>query len=92
MVEVPDVLRDRLRRFGQEHVLRWWPELADAERTELIAQLQWLDLLAFRTGRKIIAAGCVAKRKSRQLSDCFKSQRSDGEKARGSAPGPRWGL
>jgi UDP-N-acetylglucosamine/UDP-N-acetylgalactosamine diphosphorylase len=44
MVEVPDVLRDRLRRFGQEHVLRWWPELADAERDALIAQLQWLDL------------------------------------------------
>jgi UDP-N-acetylglucosamine/UDP-N-acetylgalactosamine diphosphorylase len=44
MVEVPEPLRDRLRQFGQEHVLRWWPELADAGRNELIAQLQSLDL------------------------------------------------
>ncbi len=44
MVEVPEALRARLRQHGQEHVLRWWPDLSDAERRGLLGQLEALDL------------------------------------------------
>src|SRR5947209_5186534 len=48
MVNVPDAIRDRLRQFGQEHVLRWWPELSDAERGSLVRQLEALDFQQLR--------------------------------------------
>src|SRR5947209_10111890 len=44
MLTVPDDLRQRLRQHGQEHVLAWWDRISDAERRELLAQLQGLDL------------------------------------------------
>jgi UDP-N-acetylglucosamine/UDP-N-acetylgalactosamine diphosphorylase len=44
MISVPAELRQRLRQFDQEHVLRWWDNLADDQRRELLGQLQALDL------------------------------------------------
>jgi UDP-N-acetylglucosamine/UDP-N-acetylgalactosamine diphosphorylase len=44
MVTVPDDLRERLRRSGQEHVLRWWDRLKDQERRWLLDQLRAIDL------------------------------------------------
>lgn len=44
MVTVPEDLRQRLRHFGQEHVLRWWDRLSDPERQGLLDQLRALDL------------------------------------------------
>jgi UDP-N-acetylglucosamine/UDP-N-acetylgalactosamine diphosphorylase len=44
MTEVPEELLQRLRRHGQEHVLRFWPQLADGQRRSLLAQLQGVDL------------------------------------------------
>ena len=44
MVTVPNELRQRLREFGHEHVLRWWERLNDPERRELLNQLLALDL------------------------------------------------
>src|SRR5437868_12263105 len=44
MITVPNDLRERLRRFGQEHVLRWWDRLNDQERRELLAQVRAIDL------------------------------------------------
>lgn len=44
MVTAPDQLRERLRRFNQEHVLRWWDRLNDQERRELLGQLRAIDL------------------------------------------------
>src|SRR5262245_638977 len=48
MVIVPDDFRQRLREYGQEHVLAWWDHLTDAERQDLLAQLQALDLEQLR--------------------------------------------
>jgi UDP-N-acetylglucosamine/UDP-N-acetylgalactosamine diphosphorylase len=44
MTTIPDDLLRRLRSVGQEHVLRWWDRLTDAERAELAGQIQALDL------------------------------------------------
>jgi UDP-N-acetylglucosamine/UDP-N-acetylgalactosamine diphosphorylase len=57
MHDVPDDLRQRLRSFGQEHVLAWWDKLTPPERAALVEQLQALDLeelrqLHARRGRK----------------------------------------
>ncbi len=43
MTHVSGELRDRLRRHGQEHVLAFWDRLDDAQRRELVGQLQALD-------------------------------------------------
>src|SRR6266849_7831741 len=48
MFTVPDELRQRLRQFGQDHVLRWWDRLSDPERRELLDQLRALDLEQLR--------------------------------------------
>jgi UDP-N-acetylglucosamine/UDP-N-acetylgalactosamine diphosphorylase len=45
---VPDDLRQKLRQYGQEHVLAWWPGLSAAEQENLLAQLRALDLDALR--------------------------------------------
>jgi UDP-N-acetylglucosamine/UDP-N-acetylgalactosamine diphosphorylase len=35
---------ERLARHGQEHLLRWWPELTPAQRASLAAEIDALDL------------------------------------------------
>lgn len=37
-------LRNRLSRIGQEHVLRFWDELDDASRRQLVSQIESLNL------------------------------------------------
>src|SRR5690242_4915431 len=44
MLSVPDDLRQRLREYGQEHVVAWWDRLDDGERRDLLDQLRHLDL------------------------------------------------
>jgi UDP-N-acetylglucosamine/UDP-N-acetylgalactosamine diphosphorylase len=44
MLAVPQELEQRLRRYGQEHVLAGWPLLTDAEHAALRDQLQAIDL------------------------------------------------
>ncbi len=44
MITIPDDLTRRLKSAGQEHVLRWWDRLSEAERGELLSQLRALDL------------------------------------------------
>ncbi|HKE01744.1 MAG TPA: UTP--glucose-1-phosphate uridylyltransferase [Planctomycetota bacterium] len=39
-----DELSSRLRPIGQEHVLRFWRELGEAERAELASEVEALDL------------------------------------------------
>jgi UDP-N-acetylglucosamine/UDP-N-acetylgalactosamine diphosphorylase len=39
-----DQLLERLRRFSQEHVLRWWTELSVDQQASLAEQLHGLDL------------------------------------------------
>lgn len=41
---VPDDLRQQFQRHRQEHVLAFWDRLNDAERRDLIEQLQAIDL------------------------------------------------
>jgi UDP-N-acetylglucosamine/UDP-N-acetylgalactosamine diphosphorylase len=41
---VPNDLRQKLQRHGQEHVLAWWERLRDTERHELVEQLRTIDL------------------------------------------------
>jgi UDP-N-acetylglucosamine/UDP-N-acetylgalactosamine diphosphorylase len=43
-LSVPDDLRQKLRRHGQEHVLAWWDQLDDPGRRTLLDQLRGLDL------------------------------------------------
>ena len=40
----PDDLSQRLRKYGQEHVLFGWERLSAEERAALVGQLQALDL------------------------------------------------
>lgn len=44
----PDDLTQRLREFGQEHVLFGWDRLSAEERAALVGQLQALDLAELR--------------------------------------------
>ncbi|HVS37447.1 MAG TPA: UDPGP type 1 family protein [Gemmataceae bacterium] len=44
MLAIPDDLMRRIKSARQEHVLRRWDRLSDAERRELLSQLQALDL------------------------------------------------
>jgi UDP-N-acetylglucosamine/UDP-N-acetylgalactosamine diphosphorylase len=49
MLSVPDDLRQRLQKYGQEHVLAWWDRLSDEERRGLLDQLRGLDLEQLKT-------------------------------------------
>jgi UDP-N-acetylglucosamine/UDP-N-acetylgalactosamine diphosphorylase len=44
MLNLPEELRQRLGRFGQEHLVTAWERLADAGRRGFLDQLQTLDL------------------------------------------------
>jgi UDP-N-acetylglucosamine/UDP-N-acetylgalactosamine diphosphorylase len=44
MQTIPEDLRQRLRRYDQEHVLSWWDRLSADERRGLVEQLRALDL------------------------------------------------
>jgi UDP-N-acetylglucosamine/UDP-N-acetylgalactosamine diphosphorylase len=44
MISVPDDLRQRLERHGQEHVLAFWEQLDDGRRQALLDQVRGLDL------------------------------------------------
>src|SRR5262245_23294813 len=46
MLTVPDPLRQKLRRHGQEHVLAFWDRLDDDQRRVLLGQIEALDLEA----------------------------------------------
>jgi len=48
MIAVPDDLRQRLQKYGQEHVLAGWDRLSDEERRGLFDQLRRLDLRQLR--------------------------------------------
>jgi UDP-N-acetylglucosamine/UDP-N-acetylgalactosamine diphosphorylase len=48
MTTVPNDLRQRLRQYGQEHVLHWWDRLSDDERRALLGQIEALDLNRLR--------------------------------------------
>lgn len=37
-------LKETLSRYGQEHLLRFWDELNDSERKQLISDIQELNL------------------------------------------------
>ncbi len=37
-------LRRRLQPWGQEHVLRWWPDLPPAQRQHLACEIEAIDL------------------------------------------------
>jgi UDP-N-acetylglucosamine/UDP-N-acetylgalactosamine diphosphorylase len=40
----PEGVLQRLRQYGQDHVLRWWDDLTEPERAELLEQVEALDL------------------------------------------------
>src|SRR5262249_9629449 len=48
MLSVPDDLRQRLKSYGQEHVLIGWERLSDEQRQELLQQVRNLDLAQLR--------------------------------------------
>jgi UDP-N-acetylglucosamine/UDP-N-acetylgalactosamine diphosphorylase len=46
-IAIPAALSATLKTYGQEHLLRFWPELSDTSRQQLLTQLQeidWADL------------------------------------------------
>ena len=52
MLPVPDDLRRRLQQNDQAHVLAYWDRLDDAERRELLAQIESVDIAGLaRCGR-----------------------------------------
>ncbi len=44
MPSIPDDVRQHLEQHDQQHVFRWWDQLDQAERDELVSQLRGLDL------------------------------------------------
>lgn len=51
------VLRDTLRQYGQEHVLRYWDELSAAEQTRLgdqLAALDFAELASLTSGGEVL--------------------------------------
>src|SRR5205085_10597331 len=48
MKTVPEAIHRRLRQYGQEHVLAWWDRLTDAERHDLMEQIEAIDLEQLR--------------------------------------------
>ncbi len=44
MFTIPSEHRRRFQHSGQEHVFAWWDQIDDAQRKELLVQLQALDL------------------------------------------------
>lgn len=42
-IEIPATLKQTLARYGQDHLLAFWPELSEASRRQLLAQLQEVD-------------------------------------------------
>lgn len=44
MLTVPAELKQRLQKYGQEHVLAWWDKLDDRQRRQLLQQLERIDL------------------------------------------------
>ncbi len=44
MIEIPEDLRERLKRHGQDHVLAWWSRLDEPRRKHLLRELQNLRL------------------------------------------------
>jgi len=44
MLSVPPTLLQRLRDYGQEHVLAWWDKLTEQDQCILLKQLEALDL------------------------------------------------
>lgn len=42
-------LKETLARYGQQHLLRFWDELSDAERKQLISDIQELNLEEVQT-------------------------------------------
>jgi UDP-N-acetylglucosamine/UDP-N-acetylgalactosamine diphosphorylase len=44
MLTVPADLKQRLRKYSQEHVLTWWDKLDDHQRRQLLQQLERIDL------------------------------------------------
>ena len=43
MTEIPGKLAEKLRQFNQQHLLHWWPELAEDERGVLVEQIEAVD-------------------------------------------------
>lgn len=39
-----ETMKEALSRYGQEHLLRFWGELSDSERKQLISDIQELNL------------------------------------------------
>jgi UDP-N-acetylglucosamine/UDP-N-acetylgalactosamine diphosphorylase len=48
MTQIPSDLQERLRKYGQEHVLAGWERLTDADQRGLVTQLNTLDLEELR--------------------------------------------
>ena len=42
-------------RYGQDHVLRWWPDLSHKERGQLASELAEVDLEEAGRGRGLVA-------------------------------------
>ena len=47
----PETLLEKLRPYGQAHVLRWWDTLSPAERRYLTGQIDSLDLMTLEAQR-----------------------------------------
>lgn len=43
MISYPQEISDRLQAIGQQHLLKWWPELTGAQRQSLLQQISEVD-------------------------------------------------
>ncbi len=50
-VQMKDELQHLLTRYGQEHLLRFWDELNEAERRQLAAEIREVDFELIRSLR-----------------------------------------
>ena len=77
---IPADLRQKLAKYGQEHVLRWWDELSPEQRRRFVRQLESvdLDLLArLRNNRDSHSGESAADRARRSVPPAHTVRLSD---------------
>ena len=69
-------LFETVKRFGQEHVFRWWDELDESEREALLVQIRRQRRLQGGKGQLVYAEGPI-ERVSLHLVEVCRSSDED---------------
>ena len=51
--------KEKLAKYGQEHVLKYYDELTDAEKQELLTQIDETDFAVLENCKNLGKSGCI---------------------------------